>query len=396
MSRSVRKAGLARLGALLITGLLMAGCIPAFDIPTLDTSVPTATVPMPGGIGSPAPGGSTDGSTDGSDSGENVVWAVYFTDPVIPFDDVTTGGLDDNLVYLIDNAQSSIDIAMFEFDLQSVADALIRAHQRGVSVRVVYDDEYAEEDPQLGQVLAAGIPGTPDDREDLMHDKFAVFDDEIVWTGSLNFTENGVYRNNNNVMAFISPELAANYSAEFEEMFSGEFGPGSPANTPYPGTAVGDLWVETYFSPEDDPIDMLVDLVSGAQESIHFMAFSYTQDNLADAMVERANAGVEVAGLFEARGANTQYSECPRLLNLGLDVRLDGNPRVMHHKVIIIDGQIVATGSFNFSANASERNDENVIIVHSLEVANYYEAEFYRRIAEGVPPVGGECLAGDE
>jgi phosphatidylserine/phosphatidylglycerophosphate/cardiolipin synthase-like enzyme len=112
-------------------------------------------------------------------------------------------------------------------------------------------------------------------------------------------------------------------------------------------------------------------------------------------MMAKSDQGVEVAGLFEARGANSPYSECPRLLDYGIDVRLDGNPRVMHHKVMIIDSQTVVTGSFNFSANAAEDNDENVVIIHSPAVAAYYEAEFARLVAEGNFPVGGECLVGE-
>jgi phosphatidylserine/phosphatidylglycerophosphate/cardiolipin synthase-like enzyme len=386
--------------AVALLAVLLAGCDGSSPVmtepPTLTPGGPTVTVPMPGGIQTNTPGGGGDGGTDGGGgTGENDTWAVYFTDPVIPFDDVTTGGLDENLVWLIDHAQTSVDAAVFEFDLQDVADALIAAHDRGVQVRLVYDSEFAEESDKVDQLLAAGIPGVGDDRGDYQHNKFFVFDGDIVWTGSLNITENGVYRNNNNVVAFISPELAANYTAEFEEMFNGQFGAGSPANTPNPGVQVGDMWVENYFSPEDDVETQLISVLSEAQHSIHFMAFSFTLDSLGDLMVEKADQGVEVAGLFEARGANSPYSECPRLLDNGIDVRLDSNPRVMHHKVIIVDGQTVVTGSFNFSANAAEDNDENVVIIHSPAVADYYEAEFFRLVSRGNPPVGGECLVGE-
>ncbi len=346
---------------------------------------PTATVPMPGGIRTVQPGTET--------GGEGELWAVYFTDPVIPFDDVTTGGIDENLVWLIDHAQSSIDAAMFEFNLQNVADALVAAHERGVRVRVVYDNEHTADDPQMDQLIDAGIPATPDERSAFMHNKFFVFDRGIVWTGSTNITVNGVYRNNNNSVVLVSPELAANYTTEFEEMFNGQFGPGSPANTPHPGVQVGDLWVENYFSPEDRPLAQLISVVSEAERSIHFMAFAYTDFDLAKAMMDRAAGGVEVAGIFESRSANTEASECPTLLDFGLDVRLDSNPRTFHHKVVIIDGAIVATGSFNFSTNAAESNDENLLIIHSPAVASLYEAEFNRRMAEAKVPVGGECLA---
>lgn len=323
--------------------------------------------------------------------GAGDLWAVYFTQPA---EGVTSGGIEEHLIDLIDQAQSTIDAAMFEFNLQNVADALIAAHQRGVRVRVVYDDEHTADDPQMQQLIDAGIPATPDKRGAYMHNKFFVFDGRIVWTGSTNVTINDVYRNNNNAIVLVSPEVAQNYTTEFEEMFGGQFGPNSPANTPFPGVQVGDMWVETYFAPEDDVMAQLISVTSEAQHSIHFMAFSFTDDGLARAIMERADAGVQVAGIFEARGANTEYSACPALLAHGLDVRLDGNPRTFHHKVVIIDGTIVATGSFNFSANAAQSNDENLLIIHSPQIAALYEEEFNRRMAEAILPSGGECLGG--
>ena len=59
---------------------------------------------------------------------------VYFTDPVIPHDGITTGGIEDHLIALINDATVSIDAAMYEFDLENVAQALIDAHKRGVKV----------------------------------------------------------------------------------------------------------------------------------------------------------------------------------------------------------------------------------------------------------------------
>jgi phosphatidylserine/phosphatidylglycerophosphate/cardiolipin synthase-like enzyme len=64
------------------------------------------------------------------------------------------------------------------------------------------------------------------------------------------------------------------------------------------------------------------------------------------------------------------------MIEAGMDVRLDGNPRLMHHKVILVDQQIVITGSYNFSYNAEHNNDENTLIIHSPDIAAEYMAEF--------------------
>jgi phosphatidylserine/phosphatidylglycerophosphate/cardiolipin synthase-like enzyme len=85
-----------------------------------------------------------------------------------------------------------------------------------------------------------------------------------------------------------------------------------------------------------------------------------------------------VRGVFENTGSETQYSEYGKMKQAGLDVWQDGNPYLMHHKVFIIDGKTVVFGSFNFSQNAEEENDENLLIVDDIPFAQSFTAEFAR------------------
>jgi phosphatidylserine/phosphatidylglycerophosphate/cardiolipin synthase-like enzyme len=116
------------------------------------------------------------------------------------------------------------------------------------------------------------------------------------------------------------------------------------------------------------------------------MAFSFTQDDLGAALLARAEAGVDVMGIFETRGSETEFSELPALYCAGLLVRQDGNPGTFHHKVFIVDGEIVVTGSLNFSENADDSNDENVVVIGNSDIAAQYLAEFERRWAEAEEP----------
>jgi len=230
------------------------------------------------------------------------------------------------------------------------------------------------------ELTAAGIPIVYDDRQALMHDKFAIIDQAILWTGSWNLTENGTYENNNNALRFAIPELAANYTVEFEEMFFDDaFGTTSPENTPYPELLLSDdSRIETYFSPEDNARARILQHLRGADTEIVFMAFSFTDDEMGRVLLEKARQGVYVHGVFESRGAGGEYSEYALLRDAGLDVRLDGNPRSMHHKVFIIDGRITIAGSYNFTASAAEDNDENVLIIENADLAHAYLQEFDR------------------
>ena len=323
-------------------------------------------------------------------------WEVHFTAPV-PGTDLATasGGVDEALATAIGSAVSTVDIAAFEFNLPRVTQALIEAHGRGVRVRVVTDDEHGieDEDSTLPELIEAGIPVVDDGRSAYMHDKFVIIDGHEVWSGSWNLTINGTYRNDNNALVIRVPGVVANYQAEFEEMFSqGEFGPSSPANTPNPIVELDDgTVIETYFSPEDDPVDVIIETIGDAESQIRFMAFAFTHDGIGQAVLERLDAGVDVAGIFETRGSNTRYSELGTLSCAGADVRLDGNPYTFHHKVFVIDGQIVITGSLNFSANAAESNDENVLIIHNPDLASAYLAEFERAWQMASPPEGITC-----
>ncbi len=96
-------------------------------------------------------------------------------------------------------------------------------------------------------------------------------------------------------------------------------------------------------------------------------------------MVQRAQAGVKVAGVMDESqiksNAGTEYDQ---FQSEGLAVRPDGQPGLMHHKVFIIDGDMVVTGSYNFTASAEKSNDENLLVIYSPEIAGEYLQEFER------------------
>jgi phosphatidylserine/phosphatidylglycerophosphate/cardiolipin synthase-like enzyme len=328
--------------------------------------------------GVPDTGGSEPAASPVTDWGR-----VYFTDPNSPNAQSLRGGPDRELANAIRAARVSVDAAIYELDLWSIRDALLDAHRRGLNVRVVAETDYLE-NPEMQDLISAGIEVRDDRKDSLMHNKFIVIDRQEVWTGSMNYTVNDGYKNNNNLLCLRSSQLAADYTAEFEEMFiDNRFGAGSPANTAYPSITLDGTRSEVFFSPDDGVQARLVELLSAAQESIDFMAFSFTSDELANAILERAKAGVTVQGVMEARQYETNVgTEYDNFISAGLDVRLDGNPYSMHHKVMIIDRQIVITGSYNFTFSAETRNDENLLVFYNLSMASLFMQEFQRVFAD--------------
>jgi phosphatidylserine/phosphatidylglycerophosphate/cardiolipin synthase-like enzyme len=314
-------------------------------------------------------------------------------------------GIDLNVVNVLNGATQRIDIASFDLNLPSVVNALVAASQRGVAVRVVIDGENGEQeldanrspDGKLFKTLdvlkKAKIKVVDGGRSNgLMHDKIILVDGKTLFMGSWNTSYNDTFRNNNNLLQITAPALIANYQAKFDELYSDQrFGAKAEVGAQKSALFFDGVLVENYFSPPDKVMDKLVKYVGGAKRSVHFIIFTYTDANLAAAMIERAKAGVDVQGVIENRGAS-QGALVP-LACAKLPVKVDGNKYTMHHKVIIVDGEFVITGSYNFTKSADVANDDNVLVIHSQAVAALYEQEYARvnSIAQAPDATGFDC-----
>ncbi len=308
---------------------------------------------------------------------------IYFTDPFNRDGARQEGGPDAALAQSIDEARVSVDVAAYSLSLFSMRAALLRAQARGIQVRMVMESDNMDSSvPQA--LIEAGIPVVGDRREGLMHDKFVVIDRSEVWTGSMNFTTSGTYDDNNNLVHIRSTKVAEDYTVEFEEMYTNDFfGPDAIAETPNARLTVDAVPLEVYFSPDDHVAVRIVELLRGAQQSVYFMAYSFTADDFGEILRQKAEQGLNIAGVMEdSQIKSNKGTEFEPFQLAGLPVYRDGNLGQMHHKVFIIDQQIVITGSYNFSASAERTNDENVIIFFDPQIAAQYLDEFRRVDAE--------------
>ncbi|HKJ38113.1 MAG TPA: phospholipase D-like domain-containing protein, partial [Anaerolineales bacterium] len=304
---------------------------------------------------------------------------LYMTNPDSPLSPQGTGGLDGPLVAAIDGARLSIDVAAYSISLNSVRYALIRAHDRGVNVRMVMESNNMDRS-DVQYLLEAGVPIIGDNRAGLMHDKFIVIDRSEVWLGSMNFTDSGTYEDNNNLIRIYSTKIAENYSVEFNEMFERNlFGTDVLAETPNPVITLDGTRIDTYFSPDDHVLTAIYSLLSEADESIYFLAFSFTSNELGEIVRTQADAGLDIKGVMDREQvASNTGTEFDPFRQAGLEVRIDGNDGQMHHKVFIVDEEIVVMGSYNFSRSAEERNDENIVIIYNEDIAKFFVEEFKR------------------
>jgi len=236
----------------------------------------------------------------------------------------------------------------------SVSCAMYHANSRFFEIfdnaKFVVDEEY----PLPGAVTEFGTG--------LMHNKFCIIDNKFVWTGSWNPNQEMTIANN--VVFIESPTIAKAYQAEFDELSGGIFhkGDSMPGLVKFNGQLV-----EAYFCPEDDCQKNVIDVLDSAEWSIHFMTYAFTDNEIGDLLLHKLENGIEVRGLFDPR--KNKYSEYEKLKDVS-------KVQKIHHKVFIIDGNTVITGSYNPSRNADKQNDENVIIIRDKNVAQQFENEF--------------------
>lgn len=319
-------------------------------------------------------------------------------------------------------AEESIDLALYNLNNSGISDitgALNQAHHRGVVVRAVYDGDV---NATGMQTLHTDIGKIASPRSDyphygIMHNKFIVIDADaadplkpLVWTGSTNFSYNQINTDPNNVITIRDQSLARSFRLEFNEMFGSNgpqpdpdkarFGPDKTDNTPHE-FIIGGKRVECYFSPSDGTHQQILNTIHTSDHSIHVATMLITKQDIGDALALKSDQGNEVEVLINDYD---QYGE--PILNtlkasLKEDVRLKGEPGIMHHKYMIIDQSLsgadpmVLTGSHNWSSSAQLRNDENTLIIHDQGVANAYYQEFVLRFGAGeilVSDGGGEQL----
>ena len=310
-------------------------------------------------------------------------WDVYFTATGKKLLIIKNDNPEHALVRIINNANRSFFGAFYDITSRSIVEALIRAKQRGIDVKLVMErDNYDRS--CVAQLIQAGIPVMIDTGRGLMHNKFAIIDGEIIWTGSFNITENDAKKNDNNAIEIHSSELAEIFTDEFNEMFVDNIF-GNKHNAFSLSSLFGSNHVRiqgidlyAYFAPEDSVENVITELIGKAESSIHFMAFTFTSDVLGNIMIERFKRGVKVFGVFEKIGSHTKFSEYLRMKDAGIPVVIDKNKNLMHHKIIIIDGIIVIVGSYNYTKSANSRNDENILVIYSRDIAEKYLLEFAR------------------
>ncbi len=145
------------------------------------------------------------------------------------------------------------------------------------------------------------------------------------------------------------------------------------------------LTVEVYFSPKGGCERRITELISSAKHSIDIAMYTFTNSRIAWALVKAYERGVRVRVLLDGQQASDKYSKGTFLSKRGIFVVYDRMPGLMHNKFCIIDDKIVITGSYNWTATAEEKNEENLLVIHDYNVAKVYKERFNYLLKLNVP-----------
>ena len=334
-------------------------------------------------------------------------------------------GLLDQILAFIGRSKRSawaLDIAIYEYELKAIVDAVNAAHRRGVKVRVIYhakvgDAQTAQNEASLAKIPAENKRARLTTR--IFHDKFVVLSKlasggvrkpQAVLCGSTNFTENGVYRQANVVHVADDKALAAKYLELFGQIWSSPddvdatrkwISKNNPIETAKPLFAG--------FSPRTGGADLaeFIRVIRGADRDLLFATAFALPDDLLDALLGAEHDDVLRYGIQNTASRITGFHAdrtaeftATALLSNGLEgwvkegLKGQRGNLLVHLKAIVAnftsDAPVVISGSHNLSVSASNGNDENYLIVrgdtdladrYGLEIIRFYEHYRFRYFA---------------
>ena len=279
----------------------------------------------------------------------------------------------------IKNAKKSIDIAVYElYEIPDLMNEIKSAKKRGVNVRFVTDNSTLTKifnnlkPEEFADIVIDD--GVSKESHRLMHNKFFIFDDKKVWTGSANLTPTSFSGFNANTSILInSEEIAKIYKSEFENFIRGKFH--NAKETVYGNFE--NSQIKVYFSPKNYTITKeIIREIKNAKTYIHIPSFIITHKKFTDALIEAHKRGVEVKVITDANSSKNKYSTHNVLRYNGIPVKTENFAGMMHMKNIIIDGETVITGSMNFTKSGEQYNDENSLIIKDKAIAENFEKTF--------------------
>jgi len=284
------------------------------------------------------------------------------------------------LIRLINNAESEIKFAIYGLRGQEeILQALILAKKRGVSIQGVVDsDPHGKNYYDDTHLLYEHFDMQTDKISYIMHNKFFIFDDKILWSGSANLSDTGTGGYNaNNVVVIENEKIASIYEDEFDQMFAKEKFNNKKRELSYKDIKTSDSTISIFFSPKSNTYEEgIKELVQNAKKYIYIPIFYLTHEDLAVQLIKAHKRGVEIKIILDATAARNNYSKHKLLRQEGIKVKVENFGGKMHAKSMIVDDRFIVSGSMNFTKAGNSKNDENTLIIQNEKLAKEYRVYF--------------------
>ena len=302
------------------------------------------------------------------------------------------------LLNSINEAQESIDFAIYGINQQDkIFNALVKAQKRGVKVRWVtdlnerkrniyydtyslmhkiptYKTDYFSQQKEAERTKDFEFPQTA-----IMHNKFFIFDNKKVFTGSTNISNYCLTGYNSNVALLINyTDVAKVYKQEFEQMYSGKFHNEKSAVSNNENIKLEDSIISIYFSPiNKTTTEKIIPLIKESKNYIYIPAFYLTRKGIIYELIDAKKRGVEVKIIVDETSVKGKYVDIDFIKEHGIDIKVENWAGKMHMKSMIIDDEILVIGSMNFTKQGENINDENCLIIKNApELTKKYKEHF--------------------
>ena len=284
----------------------------------------------------------------------------------------------------INNSKNTIDMAIYGYSsVPIIEDAIKEAINRGVKIRLIYDVDafgkniYPNTNKLVKLISKNKNDGFSKESKNIMHNKFYIFDNKVLITGSANLSHMDMSGfNSNSILVTDSKKIVQMYKNEFEQMYYGKFH-NDKQSFKNQKVLLGDMELEIYFSPQDKGIaNAIIPIIKNAKSYIYIPTFVLTEKRVTEELIKAKNRGVDVKIILDALNASIKHSKHQELRNNGVLVKTENYAGKMHSKSMIVDDLYTIIGSMNFSYSGENKNDENFIVIKDSKIAREYKSFF--------------------
>ena len=139
--------------------------------------------------------------------------------------------------------------------------------------------------------------------------------------------------------------------------------------------------IQVYFSPHGGCTEAIIKNLQSATNTVLVQAYSFTSAPVAKALVDAHKRGVNVNVILDKSQRTERYREADFLLHADIPTFIDAKHNIAHNKIMVIDGRITITGSFNFTKAAENENAENLLVIDDTALAARYAANWTNHLS---------------